>query len=131
VKHSKIGRWYKQDNVVRREKVDYVFRDLLADQYKSSSKSKVARRRSVERQEKLSSSIQSSSSLFGGTTMIMYHQLQSQQHIGMMVGTNYSDDKTTSSISVDYRKTETQSLFTSRPSIISDIMIRPGAFLDE
>jgi hypothetical protein len=45
VKHVKsAGEWYELDASVAREKVGYVFRDLLADQYKSSSKSKVARR---------------------------------------------------------------------------------------
>ena len=44
VKHTKNGQWYELDNSIAREKVGYVFRDLLADEYKSSSKSKVARR---------------------------------------------------------------------------------------
>lgn len=38
------GRWYKVDDTVAREKIGYVLRDLLGDKYKSSSKSKVARR---------------------------------------------------------------------------------------
>lgn len=36
--------WYQVDNSVAREKVGYIFRDLLADRYRSSSKSKVAKR---------------------------------------------------------------------------------------
>ena len=44
VKHAKDGKWYDLDDGVAREKVGYIFRDLLSDQYKSSSKSKVARR---------------------------------------------------------------------------------------
>mmetsp|Transcript_123071 Transcript_123071/g.173471 ORF Transcript_123071/g.173471 Transcript_123071/m.173471 type:complete len:291 (+) Transcript_123071:35-907(+) len=38
------GRWYQVDDSVAREKIGYVFRDLLSDKYRSSSKSKVARR---------------------------------------------------------------------------------------
>lgn len=38
------GHWYKVSETVAREKIGYVLRDLLCDNYKSSSKSKVARR---------------------------------------------------------------------------------------
>jgi hypothetical protein len=51
IKHAKNGRWYEVSNSVAREKVGYVFRDLLADKYKSSSKSKVARRRDMMQEE--------------------------------------------------------------------------------
>jgi hypothetical protein len=44
VKHSKSGLWYQVNDAVAREKVGYIFRDLLCDRYRSSSKSKVARR---------------------------------------------------------------------------------------
>jgi hypothetical protein len=45
VKHIKNGRWYEVDDSIAREKVGYVFRDLLSDRrYRSSSKAKVARR---------------------------------------------------------------------------------------
>jgi hypothetical protein len=44
VKHGKDGRWYEVNDAVAREKVGYTFRDLLSDRYRSSSKSKVARR---------------------------------------------------------------------------------------
>jgi hypothetical protein len=44
VKHSKSGLWYQVDDAVAREKVGYIFRDLLSDRYRSSSRSKVARR---------------------------------------------------------------------------------------
>lgn len=39
------GRWWEVSETVAREKVGYVFRDLLHDRYESSSKSKVAKRR--------------------------------------------------------------------------------------
>ena len=38
------GRWYEVAENVAREKISYVFRDLLADRYESSSTSKVAKR---------------------------------------------------------------------------------------
>jgi hypothetical protein len=38
-------RWYEVDDPAAREKVGYVLRDLLSDRYRSSSKSKVARRK--------------------------------------------------------------------------------------
>jgi hypothetical protein len=38
-------RWYEVDDPSAREKVGYVLRDLLSDRYRSSSKSKVARRK--------------------------------------------------------------------------------------
>jgi hypothetical protein len=38
------GRWYEVAENVAREKISHVFRDLLADRYESSSKSKVAKR---------------------------------------------------------------------------------------
>merc|ERR1711907_516879 len=44
------GRWYEVDDSVAREKVGYVFRDLLADRYESSSKSKVAKKMQLQRQ---------------------------------------------------------------------------------
>ena len=44
VKHAKDGRWYEVNEAVAREKVGYIFRDLLSDKYRSSSKSKVARK---------------------------------------------------------------------------------------
>jgi hypothetical protein len=44
VKLAKNGCWYEVDEAVAREKVGYTFRELLGDQYRSSSKSKVARR---------------------------------------------------------------------------------------
>ena len=44
VKHAKNGRWYEVNDAVAREKVGYIFRDVLGDRYLSSSKSKVARR---------------------------------------------------------------------------------------
>jgi hypothetical protein len=44
VKHAKNGRWYEVEDAVAREKVGYVFRDLLCDRYQSSSKSKMVRR---------------------------------------------------------------------------------------
>ena len=39
------GRWYEVDDSVAREKCGYTLRDLLADQYESSSKRKVAKKR--------------------------------------------------------------------------------------
>jgi len=49
VKQDRVtGRWSKVDDSVAREKVGYIFRDLLSDQYRSSSKSKVARRNSEQ-----------------------------------------------------------------------------------
>ena len=56
VKHCRnTGEWYDLDDSIAREKVSYQFRDLLADQYKSSSKSKVAKRHSgnIERTDKI------------------------------------------------------------------------------
>jgi hypothetical protein len=45
VKRTKTGRWYRVKDSVAREKVGYMFRDLLSDRYLSSSGSKRARRR--------------------------------------------------------------------------------------
>jgi hypothetical protein len=44
VKQEKNGRWFKVTDQAVREKIGYVFRDLLSDKYRSSSKSKAARR---------------------------------------------------------------------------------------
>jgi hypothetical protein len=41
-------RWWEVDNAGAREKVGYMLRDLLADRYKSSSRSKAARRNKEE-----------------------------------------------------------------------------------
>jgi hypothetical protein len=51
VKHAKNGRWYEVDDAVAREKVGYVFRDLLCDRYQSSSKSKMVRRQHKQLQQ--------------------------------------------------------------------------------
>jgi hypothetical protein len=59
VKHLKNGRWYEVDDSTVREKVGYVFRDLLSDRYRSSSKSKVARRLSELKRPHNSSDLQS------------------------------------------------------------------------
>ena len=53
----KNGRWYEVGNSHAREKIGYVFRDLLGDKYRSSSKSKVARRRSERKQQRQGSII--------------------------------------------------------------------------
>merc|ERR1719281_327531 len=52
------GRWYQVDDSVAREKVGYVFRDLLADRYESSSKSKVAKKMQLQRQRELQVSLE-------------------------------------------------------------------------
>lgn len=44
VRRDNQGRWYRVSGTVVREKIGYVLRDLLSDNYKSSSKSKVATR---------------------------------------------------------------------------------------
>ncbi len=44
VRKDKDGRWYQATDQAVREKIGYVFRDLLCDNYRSSSKSKVAKR---------------------------------------------------------------------------------------
>ena len=50
------GQWYEVGDRVAREKVGYVFRDLLSDKYESSCKSKTAKRKrqqqEVEQQQK-------------------------------------------------------------------------------
>jgi hypothetical protein len=45
------GRWWEVDDPTAREKVGYVFRDLLHDKYRSSSKSKVARRKKLLKEQ--------------------------------------------------------------------------------
>lgn len=56
VRQTKEGQWFEVDDSVAREKVGYVFRDLLADRYESSSKSKIAKkmekRRLLDRQNR-------------------------------------------------------------------------------
>jgi hypothetical protein len=42
--------WYEVKNSVAREKIGYIFRDLLADNYSSSSKSKIAKK-TIQRQQ--------------------------------------------------------------------------------
>ena len=44
VKKTRSGSWEEVSDTAAREKIGYVFRDLLSDKYKSSSKSKVAKR---------------------------------------------------------------------------------------
>ena len=48
IKRNKNGGWEQGSNSAAREKAGYTFRDLLADRYKSSSKSKVARMRALK-----------------------------------------------------------------------------------
>eukprot|EP00934_Nitzschia_sp_Nitz4_P004711 Nitzschia sp. Nitz4//scaffold135_size62275//7961//8842//NITZ4_006345-RA/size62275-processed-gene-0.29-mRNA-1//-1//CDS//3329535548//4701//frame0 len=45
VKCDSEGRWHEVSEVISRERVASIFRDFLHDQYRSSSKSKVAKRR--------------------------------------------------------------------------------------
>jgi len=45
VKNDYEGKWHEVKDVVARERVASIFRDFLHDQYRSSSKSKVAKRR--------------------------------------------------------------------------------------
>lgn len=45
VKRDASGKWHEVKDVVARERVASIFRDFLHDQYRSSSKSKVAKRR--------------------------------------------------------------------------------------
>lgn len=52
-KSKENGRWYEVDDGVAREKVGYVFRDLLADRYESSSKSKVAKKMQLQVAKKM------------------------------------------------------------------------------
>jgi hypothetical protein len=47
VKRDSAGRWSEVKDVVARERVASIFRDFLHDQYRSSSKSKVAKRREM------------------------------------------------------------------------------------
>ena len=56
------GTWFDLDNGVAREKLGYVFRDLLSDQYKSSSKSKVAQRQQERKTRRRISDASSTSS---------------------------------------------------------------------
>lgn len=51
VRQSKDGRWFMVDDGVAREKVGYAFRDLLADSYESSSKSKIAKKMQKKRRQ--------------------------------------------------------------------------------
>ncbi len=44
VRKEKDGRWYQTTEQAIREKIGYVFRDLLCDKYRSSSKSKAVKR---------------------------------------------------------------------------------------
>ncbi|MGK3736115.1 MAG: hypothetical protein ACI90V_002957 [Bacillariaceae sp.] len=53
------GRWYEVAENVAREKISYVFRDLLADRYESSSKSKVAKRVQRRQQQQQEQYLQS------------------------------------------------------------------------
>ena len=70
VKHiKKTGKWYDQSDNVAREKVGYVFRDLLADSYKSSSKRKVELRKQLERSTSISSTVVSEETTSTSTTM--------------------------------------------------------------
>jgi hypothetical protein len=46
---SDAGRWWEVNDKLVREKVGYVLRDLLFDQYRSSSASKMAKRRKIEK----------------------------------------------------------------------------------
>ena len=48
VRQTKNGQWFEVSNNVAREKVGYIFRDLLASNYLSSSKSKTAKK--IQRQ---------------------------------------------------------------------------------
>jgi hypothetical protein len=47
MKRNSSGRWSEVKDVVARERVASIFRDFLHDQYRSSSKSKVAKRREM------------------------------------------------------------------------------------
>jgi len=128
VKHDKKkNQWYEMDYAVAREKVGYVFRDLLADQYKSSSKSKVARRQRpttvvLQRQDS-GSSTQSSSTRPAASTY------SSTRNI-IMKGSVVSDDDesvTTSSAPCFRQSHQAMEPFFE----VSDILIESAAFLEE
>ena len=53
IKCDSEGRWHEVSEVIARERVASIFRDFLHDQYRSSSKSKVAKRREKRAQELL------------------------------------------------------------------------------
>jgi hypothetical protein len=57
VRKEKDGRWYLATDQAVREKIGYVFRDLLCDKYRSSSKSK-AERRQKEQFDRASTSLE-------------------------------------------------------------------------
>jgi hypothetical protein len=119
VKHTNNGQWYELDNSVAREKVGYVVRDLLADEYKSSSKSKVARRH-----HPMSYFPQSESS--PSTTEHHHQQQQQQQQHSTMLR---SDDDTVSTVeSTNYGGHDSFRATTCHD--VSDILIRSTAFLD-
>ena len=62
----KDGRWWSVDDKTAREKVGAHFRDKLADNYKSSAKAKIARRRARDKARRASQSTQGSATS-GGT----------------------------------------------------------------
>jgi hypothetical protein len=51
VRQTKNGQWFEVSNSVAREKIGYIFRDLLASNYLSSSKSKTAKKIQRQHQE--------------------------------------------------------------------------------
>jgi hypothetical protein len=51
VRQTKNGQWFEVSNNVAREKIGYIFRDLLASNYLSSSKSKTAKKMQRQHQE--------------------------------------------------------------------------------
>ena len=82
VKHiKKTDKWYDLDNGVAREKVGYVFRDLLADHYKSSSKSKVEARMKQLEDKSVASGGSSSVATTTGSVVTANTQLNQQQNI--------------------------------------------------
>ena len=56
----KDGRWWSVDEKTARDKVGAYFRDSLADNYKSSAKAKIARRRARDKARRASQSTQGS-----------------------------------------------------------------------
>jgi len=69
---QKNGRWYSVDERSAREKIGAYFRDCLAGHYKSSAKSKIARRKSQQSRRSSSSSASQSSSICSASESSTY-----------------------------------------------------------
>eukprot|EP00934_Nitzschia_sp_Nitz4_P001723 Nitzschia sp. Nitz4//scaffold271_size25734//15113//15460//NITZ4_008305-RA/size25734-processed-gene-0.9-mRNA-1//-1//CDS//3329545212//1723//frame0 len=95
IRLGKDGWWYEAKDTAASEKVGYTLREMLGEQYKSSSKSK-GRRRQVQNTAR-TSSISSSSNITISTTSSSSSDDDEDDH-SKILAVQYASDRVSSSL---------------------------------